>query len=60
MGCHDPGIAADDRIDRPFTRQWSGTGPGIVLGDAEVVPVFGMVIFVMGILVIIQEWAGLT
>lgn len=35
-------------------------GSGIVLGDAEVVTVFGMVIFVMGVLVLFQEWMGLT
>jgi hypothetical protein len=34
-------------------------GP-IVLGDAEVLPVFGMILFVLGLLVVIQEWSGLS
>ena len=35
-------------------------GAPVVLGDAEVVPVFGMVMFVMGLLVLLQEWSGLS
>jgi hypothetical protein len=35
-------------------------GAPVVLGDAEVVPVFGMVMFVIGLLVLLQEWSGLT
>ena len=37
-----------------------GVRLGIVLGDAEVVPVTGMVVFVLGALVLLQEWSGLT
>ncbi len=32
----------------------------IVLGDAELIPVFGMILFVVGLLVVIQEWSGLS
>ena len=44
----------------PAMANAQGFRTGIVLGDAEVVPVFGMVLFVMGILVLLQEWTGLT
>lgn len=42
-----------------FLNGQGGRG-GIVLNDAEVIPVFGAVILVLGLLVIIQEWSGLT
>jgi hypothetical protein len=32
----------------------------IVLGDAEVIPVFGMVLLVLGLLIVIQDWSGLS
>jgi hypothetical protein len=37
-----------------------GSGAPIVLGDAEVIPVTGMVILVLGFLVLLQEWSGLS
>jgi hypothetical protein len=32
----------------------------IVLGDAEVIPVFEMVLLVLGLLIVIQGWSGLS
>jgi hypothetical protein len=32
----------------------------IVLGDAEAIPVFRMVQFVLGLLILIQEWPSLS
>ena len=38
----------------------NGQRAPFVLGDAELVPVFGLILFVLGLLVIMQEWSGLS
>jgi hypothetical protein len=37
-----------------------GVQSGIILNDAEVIPVTGILIFALGFLVLLQEWSGLT
>lgn len=34
--------------------------PGMVIGDYEVVAALGIIIFNLGVLVLIQEWSGLS